>query len=202
MVTEVARELVPSTTQLMIGMIVWPKSKRSVSLDEAFRICKVARAADATAVGVFVDESAEQMLRAQEYAGLDRIQLHGKPCRQQYHALPPDSRKIYVVDVMPDGSYQLDVDLASSQDLLLFDSKGGGTGRSFDWDNFRPPAGVPWLLAGGVSEANVAQAVHMLTPWGIDVASGVTDASGVRKDRARLTRFLKAIFEPASAFRP
>jgi len=124
--------------------------------------------------------------------GLDFIQLHGKGAREQYDDLPPDIPKLYVVDVKSDGEYTMDRQL-SENDLVLFDSKGGGTGRPFDWEKFSKPLHPRWLLAGGLSPDNITTALTSLDPWGVDVASGVNDEGGIRKDRAKLQRFLSHI---------
>jgi phosphoribosylanthranilate isomerase len=86
---------------------------------------------------------------------------------------------------------------------VLLDAKvgnaGGGTGRSFDWNAARQAltaaseaAGKPidLIVAGGLRPENVAEAIHALRPWGVDVASGVEAAPG-RKDPVRLKRFLE-----------
>jgi len=73
------------------------------------------------------------------------------------------------------------------------DGAWGGTGQAIPWNelaDFSP--GCPWWLAGGLTAENVAQAMESCQPDGVDVASGVESAPGV-KDRLRLTAFLDAI---------
>jgi phosphoribosylanthranilate isomerase len=68
----------------------------------------------------------------------------------------------------------------------------GGTGKTADWALAREIAGqYPILLAGGLTAANVASAIRTVQPWGVDVASGVERAPGV-KDGARMRDFIQA----------
>ncbi len=71
----------------------------------------------------------------------------------------------------------------------------GGSGRTFDWNGLAVPHGVAargWLLAGGLTPDNVADAVAAAAPGGVDVASGVCGPDGLVKDAARVEAFLRA----------
>ena len=72
---------------------------------------------------------------------------------------------------------------------MLLDSKGGGTGKTFDWDvGCEVQAKVPFILAGGLTPANVAAAVQQVRPWCVDVSSGVeTDGA---KDHEKIRAFV------------
>ena len=72
---------------------------------------------------------------------------------------------------------------------VLLDSKGGGTGKTFDWDvGGEVQAKVPFILAGGLTPANVADAVRKVKPWAVDVSSGVeTDGT---KDHEKIKGFV------------
>lgn len=194
LVTSVTSRIMSQETKLLLGMILWPRSKRHVGIEVAKEISEVAKEAGAGMVGVFVDEDASQMMTMKEQIGLDYVQLHGSKARRSYVLLPGDVKKIFVVDVNADGSYDVDQDL-SEDDLVLFDSKGGGTGRAFDWDRFQPPQTRAWLLAGGLSEKNIEEAILGLQPWGVDVASGVSDMGGIRKDPRRLEEFIQKVVD-------
>ena len=68
-----------------------------------------------------------------------------------------------------------------------------GSGETYEWSNLKPPKGVSrkgWLLAGGLDPTNVKEAIAVCAPTGVDVASGVADASGYRKTRTRWRRLV------------
>lgn len=70
----------------------------------------------------------------------------------------------------------------------------GGSGQTFDWNNLHPPAGLAtrgWLLAGGLGPANVAQAVALTHPTGVDVSSGVCGPDGLVKDAHKVAAFIQ-----------
>jgi phosphoribosylanthranilate isomerase len=192
MVARVIREEMPPNVHLLLGMIVWPGSRRSVNRQTARDIAEAALEADATPVGVFVDETATEIAAACKEIGLDIAQLHGSKCRSSVleTALPSSLSVIDVIDVSADGSFVAPVEGASGGALWqLYDAKGGGTGQVFNWARFVPPTG-DWFLAGGLNPENIADAVHVLRPTGLDVASGVAKADGCAKDEQRLRLFL------------
>ena len=78
-------------------------------------------------------------------------------------------------------------------DYLLVDGVTPGSGETYDWTNLKPPRGVSrkgWLLAWGLDPENVNEAVRICSPTGVDVASGVADASGVAKDAEKVKAFV------------
>jgi phosphoribosylanthranilate isomerase len=143
-------------------------------------------------VGVFVDESAEQIRRAIDEVPLDAVQLH-RPLRPEDLDLP---RPILAV-VAVSGD---DVPAPPAEELgrcqaVLFDAPRGGGGKAFDWSvlegrNFAAPV----LLAGGLDADNVGGAIARVRPAGVDVASGVESSPGV-KDPARMREFFRAVYE-------
>jgi phosphoribosylanthranilate isomerase len=193
MVARVFREEMPPSVRLSLGMIVWPGSRRSVDRDTARGIAAAALEAGATPVGVFVDETADAISAACLDIGVHVAQLHGPKCRQSVrsNSLPASLSVVDVVDVAPDGSFA-DRESEGNLDPLwkLYDAKGGGTGRAFDWARFVPPPGR-WFLAGGLNPENVGDAVRVLRPSGLDVASGVAGADGCAKDERLLRAFLR-----------
>ncbi|KAL6889040.1 hypothetical protein ACP4OV_010066 [Aristida adscensionis] len=181
----------------LIGMILWPNSKRSVSLSEAKEISRVAQSYGAESVGVFVDDNEDTILRVSDSCDLNFIQLHGDESRSLVHALSKNNRIIYVlnadeegklINAPPDNEYVLD--------WFLVDSAKGGSGKGFNWHKFQMPSVRSkngWLLAGGLHSDNVCEAFTALKPNGVDVSSGICAPDGIRKDRMRISSFMSSV---------
>ncbi|KAL2631793.1 hypothetical protein R1flu_016479 [Riccia fluitans] len=181
-----------------VGMIIWPKSKRSVSWSQAKEICAAAREFGAEPVGVFVDENAMQIEKACDSVGLSFAQLHGEDARASALQLPRSLKTICVMHADPQGCLQTTIspEMEKIIDWVLVDGLEGGSGLKFDWKNFIVPELAlkkGWLLAGGLTPENVAQAVKMLRPNAVDVSSGITGPDGIRKDRKRMLAFMEAV---------
>jgi len=199
LVATMCREILPVHTELLVGMILWPRSRRSVTPDVARSIADMTLRLGAKPVAVFVDETVEEMQRICSHCNIDVAQLHGKRSRANVanNGGSFDSGLVWidVKDVMPNGvvSNAEMVELPSHSPgrfWTLYDAKGGGTGKSFDWHAFSAPTD-PWLLAGGLGPDNVHTAVTSLRPSGLDVASGVAKEDLCHKDPSKLRQFLE-----------
>jgi len=192
----------------MIGMILWPKAKRSIPLDVARRIAAAARAHGALPVGVFVDEDAATIADVCEQTGVEVAQLHGDGARQSLLDLPLELRTVFVLHADATGAVktQLPSQLAASRgrilerpvDWLLIDSLQGGSGERFDWDALSVPrkeSSRGWLLAGGLTPANVAEAIATANPTGVDVSSGVCGPDGIKKDFEKVQEYIQGAQE-------
>eukprot|EP00897_Mesotaenium_endlicherianum_P005446 jgi/Mesen1/492/ME001024S10719 len=182
-----------------IGMILWPKAKRSVSFDMAARISAAAGAHGAQTVGVFVDEDAETIVRACEAANVSFAQLHGDGARDSLVGLPASLKVTCVLHADKDGVIQTPLPAVTEGggqiDWVLVDGMQGGSGEAFDWTNLKVPSGVSvhgWMLAGGLNPTNVAEAAQILQPQVVDVSSGVTGPDKLLKDREKVVAFIKA----------
>ncbi|KAL8126908.1 N-(5'-phosphoribosyl)anthranilate isomerase 1, chloroplastic-like [Apium graveolens] len=181
-----------------IGMILWPNSKRSVSVNVARDISKAARENGAKPVGVFVDDDADTILRVSDAAELEFVQLHGDVSRAAFPLLVKENRIVYVLHADEDGILlnQMCDEECSLIDWILVDSAKGGSGKGFNWSQFKLPSiksKYGWLLAGGIHPENVCEALTTLKPDGIDVSSGICASDGIRKDKSRISSFIDAV---------
>jgi len=148
--------------------------------------------AKALVVAVVADMSVPDMLALKEATGVGCLQLHGNEAAASVSALLPHAYKAVRV------ANEADVATAEAMpgDYVLVDARMegslGGTGRTFDWKLVKGLASRRRLvLAGGLTPANVAEAVATVRPWCVDVASGVESAPGV-KDMEKVRAFVEA----------
>lgn len=182
----------------LIGMILWPNSKRSIPISVAKEISKVAREYGAEPIGVFVDDGADTILRVSEESNLEYVQLHGDVSRDAFPILVQEKRVIYVLHADSNGSLlnQISEDECSVVDWVLVDSAKGGSGEGFNWARFKVPpirSKKGWLLAGGIKPENVKEAASILKPNGVDVSSGICGSDGIAKDPSRISSFMGAV---------
>jgi phosphoribosylanthranilate isomerase len=174
-----------------IGLNFWPQSKRRCGTAQAARI--VADLGDrARVVGVFVDASLEEIQTIRRETGVRWAQLHGDEPSELLEALGPDAYKA----LRPTGAHDLDDALSWPGDELLLDAcvagMPGGTGQRADWTLAAKIARARKVwLAGGLTPDNVAEAIASVAPFGVDVASGVESAPGL-KDEVLVRRFVVA----------
>ena len=174
-----------------LGVIFAAGSKRRVDLAQARRVLAdvgpfVAR------VGVFVDASVDEVLEAVREARLGAVQLHG---REDEATVARIARHVPVVRAVRwRPGFDPAAFAAAPIAALLVDGPEPGSGVAFDWDAAAASLarGPRWVLAGGLTPDNVGAAVARLRPYGVDVASGVESAPGV-KDPARLRAFVAAV---------
>ena len=145
-------------------------------------------------VGVFVNETLDNLVRIADTANLDAVQLHGDEDEAFIQSLKERTNvevwKAIQIRTAADTEKWID----SSADMLLFDAyhkdERGGTGEVFDWsslDTFERP----FMLAGGIDSTNVARAIRTVRPYGIDISSGI-ETNGV-KDDEKITAFTKIV---------
>jgi phosphoribosylanthranilate isomerase len=174
-----------------IGFVFWPGSPRFI---DPFRAATIAAALPpfVTPVGVFVDQPASYINAVAARVRLGAVQLHGDEALDD---LRPIARPI--IKAVALGAPQAPVTAWPSQVTLLLDAhdpvQRGGTGRTIDWDEAAAAARARRvLLAGGLTPANVAEAIEKVRPFGVDVSSGVERSPGV-KDHGRLRAFFEAL---------
>lgn len=162
-----------------LGFNFWPRSKRYLPPGEARAIVR-RLPTFVTTVGVFVDPSRDEVLGALDACGIGVAQLHGDESPELCLSLPiPVLKAIRVA-----GASALAALASYDVQGFLLDAPSpgyGGSGRTFDWELAAEVAReLPIVLAGGLGPDNVAEAIRVVRPWAIDVASGVERAPGVK----------------------
>ncbi len=159
-------------------------------------------------VGVFVNELPARIVQLAEIASLDIVQLHGDEPPEFLGDLPEDLLVIRAVRMGESGLIETQRYLGRCNtlgrlpDAVLVDAAAGsaygGTGQKVDWVRLaeeRPRlGGLPLILAGGLGPKNVAEAIEVVRPEGVDTASGVERAPG-EKDSRLVARFAAAAGE-------
>ena len=173
-----------------LGLVFYAKSPRAVSPDQARKII-AALPPLVTTVGLFVNEAPETIREIVDTCGLDLIQLHGDESPGQ--CLYPPRRVLKALRV--NGEQSLAGLNQYRVSALLLDAwrpdSYGGTGHLCDWQlAARVAAERRVILAGGLTPENVAEAIRLVRPYGVDISSGVESAPG-RKDPDRVAAFIR-----------
>ena len=145
-------------------------------------------------VGVFVNETVDNLVAIANEVNLDAVQLHGDEDETFIQSLKERTNvevwKAIQIRTAADTEKWID----SSADMLLFDAyhkdERGGTGEVFDWSSL-DAFERPFMLAGGIDSTNVARAIRTVRPYGIDISSGI-ETNGV-KDDEKITAFTKIV---------
>ncbi|MBQ6168498.1 MAG: phosphoribosylanthranilate isomerase [Ruminococcus sp.] len=170
-----------------IGYVFAEKSKRYIATEKAAELTKLLNG-DIVPVGVFVDETMENIIAAVKIGAVKMVQLHGSEGEDFISELK--SRGIPVIKAFQVGAAE---DIAAAErscaDMVLLDS-GKGSGQTFDW-SLIGSIKRPYLLAGGITAENAAQAIRQLRPFGVD-ASSCLETDGF-KDIAKMKAFAQAV---------
>lgn len=182
-----------------VGLVFYPKSPRHVSVERA-RELVAALPAFVTVTALFLDPSEAEVRRVLDNVRVELLQFHGgEPAefcrgfgRPYIKAVPMGSR----ADIAEYAHRH------AGAAALLLDShiagQKGGTGVSFDWTTIPKFTGPPLILAGGLSADNVATAIRIVQPYGVDVSSGVESQPGL-KDAAKMAAFIREVNDAAGA---
>ena len=175
-----------------LGFIFVPSTPRYVEPERAAAIVARLREREETPriVGVFRDSSVDYIGEIASLVGLDLVQLHGSETDDDIRAIGLPTIKTYRIrNELPDMTQH------ASSEWALFDTfderRMGGTGRRFDWSLLNGyPRTKPFFLSGGINVDNIAAAVSLVRPDGIDLASGVESEPGI-KDRDKVARLFE-----------
>ena len=145
-------------------------------------------------VGVFVNETVDNLVTIANEANLDAVQLHGDEDETFIQSLKERINVEVWKAVQIRSAADVEKWIDSSADILLFDAyhkdERGGTGEVFDWSSL-DAFERPFMLAGGIDSTNVARAIRTVRPYGIDISSGI-ETNGV-KDDEKITAFTKIV---------
>jgi phosphoribosylanthranilate isomerase len=141
-------------------------------------------------VGVFRDQPVGYVRSLANLTGIRAIQLHGREEMGYFDALRDGGWILIRAAAYREPVPQFG---RMGEDILLLDAPTPGAGIPWDWTRkaFRSPGGK-WLLAGGLSPDNVADAIEITRPWGVDVSSGIESVRGV-KDPELIRSFVRAV---------
>ncbi len=188
-----------------VGFVFYEKSPRCVSVEAAKEIVKKLPAS-VEKVGVFVNETVQRADDILQQVGLTTAQVYSKSIGEWLAWHASSERRLMVAVpgevlignlLIPFGSAEKPVS------AILVDSgtggRPGGTGERFDWEAAKVGISdlqeeVPVVVAGGLRPGNVAEAIGILKPFGVDVASGV-EASPGKKDPEKVRAFVRAVRE-------
>ena len=193
-----------------LGFVFYEKSPRKIDVEAAREIVSQLPG-NVEKVGVFVNELPERVARTADEVGLTAVQLHGDEHGNSSSQVSNGPRKLFVA--IPESLLSQAGKGNKSAGLTWFSARPeacsaifldsgsteqrGGTGKRFDWEDARP-----WVsqlsqkfrivVAGGLTPTNVADAMRLLHPWGVDVASGVELKPG-KKDPEKVRAFVQAV---------
>ncbi len=167
-----------------VGFVFAPKSKRRVTPAKAAQL-RNALSKKISAVGVFVDEKSSAVAELLNAGTIDAAQLHGNEDDDYIKNLRNLTRKPIIRAIKIRTADDIEAAQNSAADFVLIDA-GAGDGKIFDW-TFAKSLRREYFLAGGLTVANVADAIELLHPFAVDVSSGIE--SGGRKDFDKMTAF-------------
>jgi phosphoribosylanthranilate isomerase len=182
-----------------VGFNFYSESPRYVSIETARTIIEKLPE-QILKVGVFVNETVENVCETARVAGLDAVQLHGDEDREFVNNVRNRTGLIVIKALRAGPDFQPQHAVEFEADAVLLDSysetERGGTGRVLDWKlAVRVQAFVPgFYLAGGLSPENVADAVRAVRPYAVDACSRLESRPG-KKDAGKLRRFITAAKE-------
>jgi phosphoribosylanthranilate isomerase len=170
-----------------VGFVFAP-SPRQVPVQQVYDITR-RLPPEILTVGVFRDEHPRRVVEIVHRAGVKGAQLHGSESSDVVAQIAKSVR--FLVKAYPAGSPQIAKAATLAIDTILVDGPTPGSGHLFDWSLVgEVPEGVRLILAGGLTPENVSDAVQTVTPWGVDVSTGV-EASPGKKDPLKVKRFIE-----------
>lgn len=176
-----------------IGLVFFARSRRALTVEQAAAIAAVLPPFVAT-VGLFVDPAPAEVERVLRDCPLDFLQFHGGEDAAFCERFGVAYLKAIAMGGGTDPRPEMDAHPAARGFLLDSHAAGkmGGSGERFDWTRIPGALDRPWLLAGGLHRGNVAEALAVARPFGVDVSSGVETAPG-QKDPRLMREFVNMV---------
>lgn len=181
----VVNELLPE----YIGFIFAKKSRRYLTPEQAMYLKKLLNH-EIKAVGVFVNEDGSLIKKLVENGIIDIVQLHGNEDREYVSALRNQIACPIFQAFRIESKEDVERACASPADEILLDAGEGGSGQRFDWSLLNE-VNRRFILAGGLDEKKVKEAIEQFHPFGVDVSSGI-ETDGY-KDEEKMIRFVQAV---------
>lgn len=165
-----------------IGFVFHPGSQRFIEPEDAFAIM-ASLPPFITTVGLFVNATVETFCQIEERCPTNLSQLHGDEPEEVVEQCGPGVIKAIRFDGATIERELARWSAVAEVDAILVDGSTGGGGTPFDWGALaraKHACTKPLLLAGGLTPANVAEAIRIVRPWAVDVSSGVESSPGVK----------------------
>lgn len=175
-----------------LGFNCYPGSPRYV---DSHTVGQLSHATELASVALFVDATEQQVRTVLESADIDMLQFHGAEdeafCQQ--FGVP----YIKVLRMHADLDVNLEERRFASAWAILLDTyvsgQPGGTGETFDWARWPQSEATRWILAGGLTPANVASGIKQVSPFGVDVCGGVEGPVKGIKDHQKIMEFIQEV---------
>lgn len=176
-----------------LGFVFYEKSPRKIAKEKAKEIID-SLPKEIVKVGLFVDELEEKVSEITSYCDFDILQFHGDETPDYCKKFPQKIIKAFRIknkeSLANIPKYEVDYYLLDAYSEVA----PGGTGRTFNWDLAREAKkfGRPIILSGGLNPKNIVEALKKVSPFGVDVSSGVESSPG-KKDHRKLKEFITKV---------
>ncbi len=176
-----------------LGFVFYEKSPRKITKEKAKEIID-SLPKEVVKVGLFVDELEEKVNEIASYCNFDILQFHGDETPDYCKKFPQKIIKAFRIkdkeSLVNIPKYEVDYYLLDTYSEVA----PGGTGKTFNWDLAREAKkfGRPIILSGGLNPKNIVEALKKVSPFGVDVSSGVEVSPG-KKDHKKLKEFIAEV---------
>ncbi len=173
-----------------LGFVFYEKSPRKITKEKAKEIID-SLPKGVVKVGLFVDELEEKVNEITSYCNFDILQFHGDETPDYCKKFPQKIIKAFRIkdkeSLANIPKYEVDYYLLDAYS----EAAPGGTGRTFNWNLAKEAKefGKPIILSGGLNPENIIEALEKVSPFGVDVSSGVELSPG-KKDQKKLKEFI------------